>query len=548
MFAHLSVNPHPLNLVGRGLRKYYRLRARHRDRRIGDTPDTRFDLQNPAVVNSLLRAEGLPPLSADPAQADESVTGAAAYVAGLLCERRELHEHFAGGLAAGPDGPLCRWLTGHGRRALGLTPRAAEHIRTAFAESRMWKAALAYQARLDIRTAFPLGLTPRGHGSLLVWAIRHGTAELGFAAADALWAAFHRAENASAALADTFAVQPRWQEAVPHGLTRFGWDDLKRWVSQEYGLHGGWLAAAALPPRLDPWDELQLLLQAKPDLAATFPHAAVRTNPGEVLRWVRNLPGVPDPGFRWRWRLRRQLRAGLPDRPRVTLLGLFRYSSGLQQAAKGMSEALTRAGVTVDHRDVPGPAVRENPTRVPLDRFEIADISIIHTGLDTAIPEAYARAGLRPRPGVYRVATWWWELEQLPEEWLGRGADADEIWAPTRFIADALKVLGKPVFPMLPGIEFPAFAPAGKAAFDLAPDKFTFVVLFDANSRLGRKNPLGAVRAFRRAFPDGGSNCPAEMVVKMTPPSGPTAADVLELRRECAAAGVRLIEAVFSRE
>src|SRR5262249_51249230 len=127
---------------------------------------------------------------------------------------------------------------------------------------------------------------------------------------------------------------------------------------------------------------------------------------------------------------------------------------------------------------------------------------------------AYHLASLNPRPGTYRIATWWWELEELPEAYRDLARDVDEIWAPTRFIAKALEGLGKPVATMLPGVRLPEFEPRGKEHFGLSPAKFTFLFVFDMNSRMLRKNPLGLIRAFRMAFkPDDA----VELAIKVSP-------------------------------
>jgi glycosyltransferase involved in cell wall biosynthesis len=145
---------------------------------------------------------------------------------------------------------------------------------------------------------------------------------------------------------------------------------------------------------------------------------------------------------------------------------------------------------------------------------------------------------------VKRVAVWYWELEEVPAAWHGRGGDVDEIWAPTRFITAALRVLGNPVFPMLPAVRLPAFDPLPKAHFGLSPDRFTFLFVFDMNSRLPRKNPIALVRAFRQAFrPDE----PVELAIKVSPQGEYYADWWRELRAAAWEAGVTLIDRNLSR-
>src|SRR5439155_15182316 len=133
---------------------------------------------------------------------------------------------------------------------------------------------------------------------------------------------------------------------------------------------------------------------------------------------------------------------GVPNALGANAIGLFRYPSGLQQVAAGLVDALATAGVCAELRDVPMPFNRDGRGRDGFDGLERFPVTILNTGLDLSAAEAYRLAALHPRPGVYRVGVWWWELEQLPPEWLDRGVGVDELWAPTTFIADALRPLG----------------------------------------------------------------------------------------------------------
>src|SRR5262249_1429867 len=78
-----------------------------------------------------------------------------------------------------------------------------------------------------------------------------------------------------------------------------------------------------------------------------------------------------------------------------------------------------------------------------------------------------------------------------------------ELWAPTRFVADALRRdLPLPVFDMLPGIEMPPADRVPRSALGLPERDYLFLFAFDMASTAERKNPLAAVAAFPRAFAD----------------------------------------------
>src|SRR5262245_65099717 len=114
----------------------------------------------------------------------------------------------------------------------------------------------------------------------------------------------------------------------------------------------------------------------------------------------------------------------------------------------------------------------------------------------------YPLAGLWKRPGTYRIAVWYWELSSVPPDWRRHADLLSEIWAPTRFIHDAMKqIMPIPVVPMLPGIMAPVAPELPKQHFGLKPDCFTFLFMFDMNSVMERKNPLGLIQEFWQALP-----------------------------------------------
>jgi glycosyltransferase involved in cell wall biosynthesis len=155
------------------------------------------------------------------------------------------------------------------------------------------------------------------------------------------------------------------------------------------------------------------------------------------------------------------------------------------------------------------------------------------------------RAGVALRPGVRRIAVWYWEADVVPETVPAQPTPFDEIWAPTRFIAEAFRQrVTVPVVPMLPGLELPRFAPRPRADFGLRDDRFLFLFTFDMASLMARKNPLAVVEAFRRAFRPGE---PAELVIKVAR-GDESPADLAALTAACADNGVTLLNQLWPRE
>jgi glycosyltransferase involved in cell wall biosynthesis len=100
------------------------------------------------------------------------------------------------------------------------------------------------------------------------------------------------------------------------------------------------------------------------------------------------------------------------------------------------------------------------------------------------------------------IGFWAWELPSVPPGWAEGAKFVHEIWAPSRFAAAALEPLAPGrvravPFPMAE-IELPA--EGSRAAFGLPEDVFIVTTIFNLASSLVRKNPLGAIAAFKAAF------------------------------------------------
>lgn len=104
--------------------------------------------------------------------------------------------------------------------------------------------------------------------------------------------------------------------------------------------------------------------------------------------------------------------------------------------------------------------------------------------------------------GRYNIGYWFWELEQIPDEWDFAFELVDEIWVATEFVGDAIgRATSKPVIKVPTPVEVTLSRPYRRADFGLPEDRFLFLFSFDFNSFIKRKNPEAAIAAFKRAFP-----------------------------------------------
>jgi glycosyltransferase involved in cell wall biosynthesis len=190
----------------------------------------------------------------------------------------------------------------------------------------------------------------------------------------------------------------------------------------------------------------------------------------------------------------------------VNVVGYHHVASGLGQIAREIDASLREAGVPTRAIDVTAtvsPALREPQTSE----------AGAHDTTVAVVAAAQLPAALDALPDVRNaterlIGYWFWELSTVPSEHHYAMGLVDEIWAPTRFVADAYRAEGERPVRLVP-IRVPeptveADQVAGWRNELLTDDsEYLFLVSFDYLSVLERKNPFAAIDAFRMAFPEG---------------------------------------------
>jgi hypothetical protein len=184
----------------------------------------------------------------------------------------------------------------------------------------------------------------------------------------------------------------------------------------------------------------------------------------------------------------------------------------LQRAALTTKTALESADVLTSARDMPSGVDSPVEPRGNWLGLEVYPITIINVSPVPYFEVCYCRSGLARRDNVFRIAYWYWELDRIPHEWSRFAPLIDEIWAPTPFVAQAMRAMTVPVYEMPPGVLLSKAEPIAREALGIPTGHFVFLFLFDMCSDFTRKNPLAVIRAFRLAFsPDE----PAVLVIKV---------------------------------
>jgi glycosyltransferase involved in cell wall biosynthesis len=231
-------------------------------------------------------------------------------------------------------------------------------------------------------------------------------------------------------------------------------------------------------------------------------------------------------GYRRQMSLDRSLPHGL------NLIGYFGSPTGIGQSARSLARAAEAAGLPVARIDAAGLGA------VPRAGGLFA-ANLYHVNADAAAATVEMCG-----PALYRgranVAYWYWETEVFPERWSDRYAYFDEVWVASEFCRQAIARLSPiPVIVMPPAVTVDrAAALTGRPGIPV-----TFLTVCDARSSPERKNPLGVVRAFARAFPE-------ERAIRLTvkvanAPSAPGLID--SLRKAAATANVEIDDSLTSR-
>ena len=184
----------------------------------------------------------------------------------------------------------------------------------------------------------------------------------------------------------------------------------------------------------------------------------------------------------------------------VNVSGYLDTESGMGEAARASIRSLEAAGIPIALNNVAsrlrkqdasyaGAFVDDNPH----------PFNLVHLNADNMGWFADGR-GKRYFSSRYTIGYWFWELSAFRDEWVQFFDYVDEVWAASDFVRDAFAPWSPvPVVRMPLPIVQPAVPPLGRSHFRLPERATVFLYVFDVSSQTERKNPAGAIEAFRRA-------------------------------------------------
>lgn len=213
----------------------------------------------------------------------------------------------------------------------------------------------------------------------------------------------------------------------------------------------------------------------------------------------------------------------------INLIGYIRAQMGLGQGCRLMASALEASGIPfgILETRVGNPFHHEDHTWDHKIVKELRyGINLFHVNPEQ-MPPLQLTLPSDALDRRYHIGIWLWELPEFPDEWSDAFSLVDEIWAPSHFNCESIaKKSPVPVYRIPYGISAPCEDSVGRSRFGLPEDLFLFLCMYDANSTLARKNPTGAIQAYRKAFPD---EAGVGLVVKI---NNPTGEDLQQLSKE----------------
>jgi glycosyltransferase involved in cell wall biosynthesis/SAM-dependent methyltransferase len=255
----------------------------------------------------------------------------------------------------------------------------------------------------------------------------------------------------------------------------------------------------------------QVLWSSRPDLQETFPDP-LGDDAGRFGDWLRSSaaegsisagllpPALPRPNAHVG---NGRVPHSAPPEPGINVVGYISSARGVGEVARQIYAALRNNGVPVTTIDSPAEPYRIEAELANLrEEAHPYDFNLLCVNADMlpAVATALGDDFFRNR---HSAGLWFWEVSHFPEMWRRSFEYVDEVWVGSNHIAQALR----PVSPIpVRTVRLP-IVPALPENLDRAelgmPEGFCFLFVFDYRSVFRRKNPLGLVDAFCRAFEPG---------------------------------------------
>ena len=192
----------------------------------------------------------------------------------------------------------------------------------------------------------------------------------------------------------------------------------------------------------------------------------------------------------------------------LAVVGYITAETGLGESVRGMIRALETAQTSHDLYDLTDHYARKHDLEfaekvISCNSTEGKyETCILHINADQVPYQIPRYPSSLICKSTRRIAYWYWETEILPQTQVPAANYFDEIWVATKFVQEALIRSGVrvPVRVIPPAMSSLPTTLFDRDYFNLPQGRQICLSVFDATSFLGRKNPLGVVKAMKRLY------------------------------------------------
>ncbi len=191
--------------------------------------------------------------------------------------------------------------------------------------------------------------------------------------------------------------------------------------------------------------------------------------------------------------------------PGLIIVGEFSLPTGLGQAARLIRDGARRSGVpvwTIDvSRIVPGGNGQAPPPEVHLNDYP-PNVPLVLQVNPPTLPWTLLHLPRGLLVGRRVIGSWVWELEHAPATWRSAAPFVHEVWAPSHFVANALKSCFTGPIRYVPyPVASVETSPARlvRTDFGLPDDRTIVMAAIALHSSPARKNAEGVIQAFKAA-------------------------------------------------
>lgn len=189
----------------------------------------------------------------------------------------------------------------------------------------------------------------------------------------------------------------------------------------------------------------------------------------------------------------------------LRIMGYFEMDTGVSESARRCVAAAKTADMSIEHWNInPDQTLGQCHSEFSdsIAKASEQPATLIHVNADQ-LPLLNQQLDLADSGSAYRIGYWHWEMPLFPEKYFSAFSYVNEVWVPSTYMVEALlPVSPVPIVKIPHCIEIPV---TSRNRFvhgrDLPSNSFLFLVMYDMKSYQERKNPIGSIEAYMRAFP-----------------------------------------------